>query len=65
MKEITITINAASDMEAFTIKTALQNIAANFTKENLVYIAELSKKEKVNEKFAGMKTNPFLKTLLK
>jgi len=65
MKEITITVKAASDIEAFTMKNALQSIATNFNKENVVYVAELSKKKDVNEKFNALKTNPLVKTILK
>ena len=64
MKEISITVNAASDMEAFAIKNALQSIATNFNKDNLVYISELSKKPDVNNKFAKLKSNPLVKALL-
>ncbi len=64
MKEIIIKVNAASDIEAFTLKNALQSIATNFNKDNVLYIAELSKKKDVNKKFTSLKANPIVKALL-
>ena len=64
MREIIITVNTASDMEAFTIKNALQSIAKNFNKDNLVYIAGLANKPKANERFNDLKSNPIVKALL-
>lgn len=64
MVPVNISINVASDAEAFAIKIALQEIAKNFNKDNIIYIAELSKKPNVNEKFKSLKNNPFIKTML-
>lgn len=64
MKTITINVNAASDQEAMIFKMALQNMVNNFNKENLIYIADLSKKPNVNEKFKNLRSNPFIKTFL-
>ncbi len=65
MKEITIKVKAASDIEAFTLKNALQSIATNFNKENLIYIAELSRNKGVNDKFNSLKANPIVKAMMK
>lgn len=63
-KDITISTNAETDMEAFSLKSAIQSIATNFNKENLIYLAELSRKPNVNEKFIKLKNNPFIKKLI-
>lgn len=61
---LTISVNTQSSAESFALQNALQQIASNFSKENISYIAELSKKPGVNDKFSKLKNNPFVKTLL-
>ena len=63
MKQVSISVNA-TDAEAFAIKVGLELIAKNFNKENILYIAELSKKPNVNEKFKSLRNNPFIKNML-
>lgn len=64
MADIILKINAASPLEEMAIRNALQTIATNFSKNNLQYIAELSNKPNVNEKFEKLKTSALVKTLL-
>ncbi len=64
MAQITITLNTENPAEIMRLKTALQSIAEHFNKDNLLYIADLSKKKNVNEKFESLKSNPFIKTLI-
>lgn len=64
MADITLKINSNSPLEEIAIRNALQTIASNFNKNNLQYIAELSNKEGVNEKFEKLKNNPLVKSLL-
>lgn len=61
---ITINTKTNDPNEVLLIQIALQNIASNFSTENLKYISELSKKPNVNEKFAKLKINPMIKTFL-
>lgn len=64
MKQVSISVNATTEAEAFAIKIALEQIAKNFNKENILYIADLSKKPNVNDKFKSLKNNPFIKQML-
>ena len=64
MAEIIITIKEENPAAIGAIKNALQNIATNFSKPNILYIADLSKKSNVNEKFESLKNNVFIKNLL-
>ena len=64
MTKIEITINPANALETMAIQNALQQIATSFNKKNLVYIADLSRKPGVNEKFEKLQNNPLVKSLL-
>jgi hypothetical protein len=64
MADINITITAATPMEEMVLRGAIQKIAKNFNKVNLIYIAELSEKQNVNEKFEKLKNNKIVQTLL-
>lgn len=64
MAVVEIEIEESNPAALGAIKSALQKIAKNFNKDNLKYIADLSEKKDVNEKFEKLKTNPFVKKLL-
>lgn len=61
---LSINVTTNSNAEGFALQNALQQIALNFSKENIAYIAELSKKPGANEKFSKLKSNPLVKSLL-
>ena len=61
---ISIEVNETNPAALGALKVALQKIANNFNKNNVQYIAELSEKENVNEKFDKLKNNTLVKKLL-
>ena len=61
---ISIEVNESNPAALGALKVALQKIANNFNKNNVQYIAELSEKENVNEKFDKLKNNTLVKKLL-
>ncbi len=63
--EVTIIIKAGSPAERAAIKNALQNIAENFNKENVMEIARLSKLEQPNEKITSLFNNPLFKMAIR
>lgn len=63
-KDVTISTQANSDMEALSLKNAIQTIASNLNKANILYVADLCRKDKINEKFDKLKNNPLVKTML-
>lgn len=64
-QQINISLNTENSTEAMITKSNLQAIANNFSKENLAYIAELSRSTDVNTKFTKLKNNPMVKLLLR
>lgn len=64
-QQINISLTTDNSTEAMITKSNLQAIVNNFSKENLAYIAELSRSADVNTKFAKLKNNPMVKLLLR
>ena len=64
-QQINISLTTENSTEAMITKSNLQAIANNFSKENLAYIAELSRSTDVNTKFTKLKNNPMVKLLLR
>jgi hypothetical protein len=62
-----ITINTKKDfgtLEAFSVRTAVETIVNNLSKENLQYIASLCDKPGADENFNKLKKNPLVKAML-
>lgn len=63
--EITIHLKNNSPAEVTSIKNALQTIADNFSKENQLEIAKLSKLENANDKLKNLFNNPLFKMAIR
>lgn len=64
MTEITINIKSDSAVDTVVLKQALQSIASNFSKENILAIAKVSKANNVNENLPKLLGNPMVKMYL-
>lgn len=65
MKEITILIPAStSDVEAMSVKIALQEMAKNVSVHHVKWLGELSKKKGINQKLDDLRSNPLAKMYL-
>lgn len=53
--QVTIEINANNTLEMLTIKAAMEKLAKNMSKENILFLAELSDKKDVNKKLESKK----------
>jgi len=63
MATISITVEAANSVDAMLKQQALEAIAQNLTKDNLLFIAEKARKQGVNEKINKFKSGPFKNAL--
>jgi len=54
--DVTIKTKASTPLEQMAIKKSLETLAQNVTKENLSFLAELSKKPDINRKLESNKT---------
>lgn len=60
--QTTIEIPNTTSLESISIKMALEKLAKNISKDNLIFLAELSEKKDINQKISSKKT--LLKTLI-
>ena len=54
--QIQIEVNTANPMDAVAVKVAIEKLAKNVNKENLLFLAELSEKPNINAKLESKKS---------